>query len=436
MEELGAMLNAEDVEFAILGRFTDTGRLEVMCGTAKEADIDMHFMHNGVPKVPRKAVWRERPCEPFYYGDNESSLKALLLKVISHPNIASKEEVVRQYDHEVQGGSVIKPFGGKSQDVPQDGCVLRPVFSSFAGIVTGLGVNHMYGRIDPYRMAVSNCEEAARNVAASGGCINRAAFMDNFCWGDTSQPEILGGLVRASMGCYDASKALGIPFVSGKDSLNNFYILSSDGDSKKINIPGTLLITCVAPISDVRVSKGSEFKEAGSSIYLIGKTYPEIGGAVVSDVLSVCSSRVPGFNADISFNTLSKVQAAVEKGLVSSCHDLSDGGLAVSLAEMCFSGIGASVELSDFELEEDIPGNAAAGIDFYKLFSESNSRFLVEVSSKNEEAFLKLFKDIPVYQIGQTSRDTKLRIFSSCGSEIMGEDVELIKKQWKGTIKW
>ncbi len=436
VEKLGKLkkvLEAEDVEVAVIGEFTDTCRLEVFYEEEKKADLCMDFIHNGVPNIQKRAVWQAKPVKKDTIGKKDINLSSLLLNVIAHPNVACKEAVTRQYDHEVQGGSVSKPLGGIYQDAPQDGCVTRPLLECRSGISVGLGINPLYGYEDAYYMALSNCEEAARNVVASGGSLDRAAFMDNFCWGDTGEEKILGDLVRASRGCYDASKILEIPFTSGKDSLNNCYILRDGQEVKKINIPGTLLITCVAPVEDVGKVLGSDFKAPGNTIYVIGDTYAEMGRTLAAEVLGIYEGVLPGFRGDISRKLLLGVQNAIEKGFFRSCHDLSEGGLAIGISEMCFSGIGAEINLSKIIIpdENNIPASS-----FVKLFSESNSRFLVEVEPGNEKALEKYFKDISFAKIGQTTDKEVLKVIESGENVVVEEKIATLKNAWKSTIKW
>jgi phosphoribosylformylglycinamidine synthase len=418
IEKLSEMLRAEDVETAALGEFTDTGRLQVHHKGECVADIDMDFLHNGIPKMSKKASWK-KPKTVVSSQKSAGKIQELFFRVISHPNVASRETVIRQYDHEVQGGSVLKPLSGAGQDIPQDGSVTRPVLDTFRGIAVGLGINPYFSAIDPYHMAASVCEEAARNLVSCGGNLDKAAFMDNFSWGDVEDENNLGGLVRASKGCYDASILLGIPFVSGKDSLNNFYMI----EDKKIDIPQTLLVTCVAPVEDARKSVGVGFKKADNLIYLVGNIYPELGGSVLYNILGL-EGEVPKLRK-ISPATLRFVQDLIEKDLIISCHDLSDGGLAVGLAEMCFSGTGAEINIS----------KTGAGDPMSGLFSESNSRFLVEAEEKDVAQIEKMAGEIPVFKIGRTLKEDVLRVKKGIRT-VFESPIRDMKAAWKGVLQW
>src|SRR5205823_2258050 len=189
--------------------------------------LDMEFLHDGMPRVHRKAVWMAGPEPPRSTSDvklkdlglRTSDFGTVLVKLLSHPNIASKKWVVRQYDHEVQGGSVVKPFVGLDQRGPSDACVFRPRLDSDRAVVVSNGFNPSYGDLDPYWMSACAIDEALRNLVAVGGDINHAAILDNFCWGNPEDPNELAALVRACQACYDMAKGFGVPFISGKDSL-------------------------------------------------------------------------------------------------------------------------------------------------------------------------------------------------------------------------
>jgi len=422
------ILTAEDVEYAVLGKFTDSGRLKVYFREKLECDIDMEFLHEGLPVRRNRAVWNE--CEKQWKLKDIPDLKSVFEKMLSNPNAASKREIVSQYDHEVQGGSVLKPFSGTDQSVPQDGCSVRPDLDKDISFSAGLGINPDYGRVDPYKMALSSCDEAARNMVAAGGNITKAGMMDNFCWGDVNDEKILGELVRASKGCYSASKILGIPFVSGKDSLNNFYITEKDG--RKINVPGTLLITCISPATGLAVSPGSNFKKPENHIYLIGKTYAELGGSLLNRVTGADGGSAPDLRKDAAF-VLRAVSNVIKEGLVLAVHDLSEGGLGLTLCEMSMSGIGAEIDVSGIEVKES--GLSGAELLINRLFSESNSRFLVEVNPEKAEKFEKAIECISFNKIGNTIADKKVTVKDGV-RVIYSAGINEIKRLWQEPVKW
>ncbi|MBI4974567.1 MAG: phosphoribosylformylglycinamidine synthase subunit PurS, partial [Candidatus Omnitrophica bacterium] len=274
IERLRNIFKSEDVEVTVIGRFTDDMHLKLYYEGNLVGDLEMKFLHGGLPNVIRKAVWkRPRFKEPEFKPKKD--LTEDLLELLRMPNIASKEWIIRQYDHEVQGGSVLKPLQGIKDDGPGDACITRPVLYSKKGIILSCGINPDYGKIDPYWMAASVIDEALRQIVSVGGDITKAAILDNFCWGNTAKPDRLGGLIRASRACYDIAKDYGVPFISGKDSLNNEY---STG-RRTVSIPPTLLISCIAVMDDVSKAISMDAKKPGNSIYIVGLTYNELGGS-------------------------------------------------------------------------------------------------------------------------------------------------------------
>ena len=291
-------------------------------------------------------------------------------------------EFIKQYDYEVKGHTVIKPLQGNK--TIGDTSVIKPFFNSKKGVAVSNGINFEYGKYDTRKMILANINEAMRNIICAGGVIEIMAFLDNFCWGDPNDREKLGSLVLACKACYDYSKALDIPFISGKDSLNNTY-LNKDGE--KISIPDTMLISCFAVLKDVSKCLTMNFKEEGNFIYIIGETNNELKGTIFNLVEKDISSNVPDtdiYESKKIFNVLNEI---IDKSLIESIHDISDGGLGVCIAEMMIaSDFGAEVDLSNIPTKEKELDTIS------KLFSESQSRFVLEVkkdnSSKIEEILL------------------------------------------------
>ncbi len=244
-QEFHALCAAEGVEATVIGEFRDTGRLVLKYDGQQVADLSMDFLHNGRPPVIREANYApaaassvELPAKPRYDEDLKNILGSL--------NVCSKEWVIRQYDHEVQAGSVVKRLVGVANDGPSDAAVVRPDLRSQRGLVVSCGMNPYYGDIDPYWMAASAIDEAVRNCVAVGADPSKIAVLDNFCWGNTDKPETLGSLVRAALACYDVAVAYGTPFISGKDSLyNEFSFVNGSGEKQTVAIPSTLLIRAV-----------------------------------------------------------------------------------------------------------------------------------------------------------------------------------------------
>jgi len=378
---LQAICDTFDVELTDIGVFTDSSHLIVRSGDHIVLDLANEFLHNGIPRRTLTAVvsnqhsaFSIQPSFAAQYADFNSALLALL----ASPNIASKSAVIRIYDHEVQGGTVVKPLTGTLNDGPSDGCVLKPIGTrGTRGIVLSNGINPELGKIDAYAMAVNVIDEAIRNAVAVGADPDRIALLDNFCWGDPLRPETLGSLIEAARGCYDAAIAYGTPFISGKDSLNNEY-LGTDG--LRHAIPPTLLISAIGLIDDVSKAVTMDAKEVGNVVYSLNAEYPR---AMYRDL-----------------------HRAMTAGLVRACHDVSEGGLAVTAAEMCIGGrLGMSLTI-----EADEPIEA--------LFGEGNGRLLVEVKPEHCRDFETQFDPAVVKGIGVVTSGPRLNISSRTQSLI------------------
>jgi phosphoribosylformylglycinamidine synthase len=350
----------------------------------------------------------------------------VLLKILGSWNVSSKEWIIRQYDHEVQGRTVIKPLVGTCEDGPGDAAVITPVLGSTEGLAIGCGINPHYGDIDPYAMAESAIDEAVRNVIAVGADPKRIALLDNFCWGNTDRPEVLGSLVRAALACREVSLTYGMPFISGKDSLNNEF---KSGD-QRIVIPPTLLISAMGKIPDVRKCITMDFKGPGNLLFLVGETREELGGSHYYMVTNQKGGQVPQADLTLAPKIFNKVHEAILRGWVRSCHDLSEGGLAIAAAEMAFAGgFGADLALpKDVSLALTLPG---------LLFAESNHRFLLEVTPSHGDALRNIFgHDVPLAKIGLTVQEKRLRIAGPSGEWVIWIPLENLKDAWQKPLKW
>jgi phosphoribosylformylglycinamidine synthase subunit PurSL len=428
------LCDSEDVQATDLGEFVNSGRLTLRYHGREVADLSMGFLHEGRPAVIREAIWtppEERPLRLPHRRDFTGDLLALL----AHWDVCSKEWIIRQYDHEVQGRTAIKPLVGVLDDGPGDAAVILPVRGSTRGLAVGCGLNPRYGKIDPYQMAACVIDEAVRNCVAVGADPRRIALLDNFCWGNTERPETLGSLVLAAEACRDMALAYGTPFISGKDSLYNEYT----HEGRSLAIPPTLLISAVGQVPDVRRCVTMDFKEPGNLVLLLGVTRFELGGSIWADQDQQGVGRVPRVDPALGRPLFAALHAAICRGLVRSCHDLSDGGLAVALAEMAIAGgLGANVTLSAISREDD------AASDLVLLFSESPSRFLLEVSPGCLSELSGVLSGLPLGQLGVVTASGADRGVPSAQLIVRGLDEKVVidatvaglKAAWQRPLGW
>jgi phosphoribosylformylglycinamidine synthase II len=444
---LQSLAESENVEATIIGRFVPTGRLELKYGETRVGLMDMHFLHEGRPKVERQATYKVNDSNPKPKIQNPKSadhktlnFNTALLGLLSSLNIASKEWVIRQYDHEVQGGSVIKPLVGAANDGPSDAAVLRPVLSSRRGLVIACGMNPLYGDFDPYAMAACAIDEAVRNCVAVGADPRRIAILDNFCWGYTDRPQTLGALVRAALACHDVAIALGTPFISGKDSLNNEFTYESGGKRRTIQIPHTLLISALGQVADVGRCVTMDLKSAGNLLFQIGTTKHELAGSHYVGFVergATHQSSVPKVDVAAAKRIFAAMHEAIDRGLVRACHDLSEGGLAVAVAEMAFAGgLGAKLRLMDVPLDDSVRPQAADA-DAVRLFSESASRFLIEVPPQRRADSEAIFKNAGVKftAIGEVTASSRLQVDSG-SVRVIDLPIAELKEAWQKPLRW
>jgi len=438
-DEFRELCESEDVEAVVIGRFAPTGQLRLMYQDQQVGEVSMKFLHDGRPPVVREAIYEPANVDAVSWPPTVADFdhQKILPDLLGSLNICSKEWVIRQYDHEVQGGSVIKPLVGIENDGPGDAAVVRPVLNSYRGLAISCGMNPHYGDFDPYDMAASAIDEAFRNCVAVGADPKRIAILDNFCWGYTDRPETLGTLVRAALGCRDIAVAFEAPFISGKDSLNNEFSYDDEveGVRRTISIPSTLLISALGQVNDVRTCITMDFKQSGNLIYQVGVTREEFGGSHWGLVTGMQIGTAPKVDAAVAMQTFVSLHAAIEAGNVASCHDLSEGGLAVALAEMAFAGgLGAKIDrLGD--APNEMTTDSAMPIDTQILYAESNSRFLCEVTPENEQAFKAALGDTPHACIGTVSDDQSVDIQLSDGKSL-SFNISQLKQAWQAPLAW
>ena len=418
---------AENVEATVIGHYSDDKKLVLRYNNQIVGELDMEFLHHGLPKYTREATWiapdLNEPDLPEK-DDYTEDLKTIL----SDFNVASKEWVIRQYDHEVQGSSAIKPLVGVTNDGPGDASVIRPILEKDKGIAIGCGICPRFSDIDPYYMALAAIDEAVRNVVAVGADPNRIAILDNFCWGNCNKPDRLGSLVKASQGCYDAAKAFGTPFISGKDSLNNEFQAAS---GETISIPGTLLISAMGIVEDVAQCITMDLKRPGNAILIVGETKNELGASHYYKLHDELGANVPKVDLRTAPKIMTAVAEAIRQGLIVSCHDCSEGGLAAALAEMAFAGgLGIQVNLAEVPVSRNVTRTDQI------LFSESTTRFLIEVNPDHFGRLAQLFRDFRFGEIGNVTGVPRLTVKDVSGKPTIDADILDLKESWQAPLRW
>ncbi|MFH2021908.1 MAG: phosphoribosylamine--glycine ligase [Patescibacteria group bacterium] len=421
--EFSALMQSRGVEATVIGEFTDTGRCRVEFGGEQVVDLDMKFLHDGLPSRPMQSHFRQQKW-PQPQLPQLDDLTIILEQMLNRPNLASFASISSQYDHEVQAGSVIKPLQGRGL-VNGDATVIRPVLTSNKGIVVSQGMYPEYGLIDTYHMAGAAIDTAIRSAIVVGGDLDQLALLDNFCWCSARDPHRLGQLKRAAQACYDYATAFGTPFISGKDSMfNDFEGFDAQGQPQKISILPTLLISSVGVVSDATKTVSMEPKFADDLIYVLGETFDEVGG---SEYLRLWGDRhqkeyvgnqVPQVDAGKNVKLYRALTRAIKQEIVASCMSLNQGGLGVALAKMALAGgLGIDVSL------KDLPGKFSRSD--YALFSESQGRVVVTIDPQHKLAFEKIMAGQKIAGLGKVIPESKLVIKDQSDKKIVKLDLEV-----------
>ena len=388
-----------EVELACIGTFTNDDNFHILMHGETVGCLPLEFLHNAVPKMELEAFWEDPQETPLLLPDLDPV--KTLHQLLSRYNIASKESIVCQYDHEVQGGTVIKPLAA-------DAAVVRPLecFDGDAAFTLANGICPRFSDYDTYHMALNAVDEAVRGSIAVGADPNRIAILDNFCWPDpVGCPHKTAQLVRACQGLFDGAIAFKTPIISGKDSMKNDYKMGE----VVISVPPTLLVSALGKMKDLTKAVTLGFKKQGDEIFLIGETKNELGGSELAALVGLVGGSVPKVDLELAPKIYKKMHEAIENELFASCHDLSKGGLAVALAKCAIaSGLGAIITLPDNSLEF--------------LFSESPSRFIV--STDQPQKVQKLFTGLPITHLGKVG-----------GNYLFEENVEALKKSYTEPLK-
>jgi phosphoribosylformylglycinamidine synthase len=431
IDQFMELARRRSVEATVLGTFTDSGRLHVLYGGKTVAYLSMDFLHEGVPKMQLEAQWTCREHEEPKFPE-PSDLTADLKSVLGRLNVCSKERFVRQYDHEVQGGSVLKPFVGVANDGPGDASIVKPVLGSDRGVVVACGICPKYSDIDTYHMMACAIDEAVRNAVCAGAKIGHIAGLDNFCWPDPVQSEKtpdgtykLGQLVRACQALYDYCTAYDLPCISGKDSMKNDFRV---GDTK-ISVPPTVLFSVIGVIEDIKNAVSMDAKRPGDVVYVVGETRDELGGSEYLASKGYIGNTVPQVDAAVARATYEELSRAIEEGIVASCHDISDGGLGAALAETAFAGgFGMEIDL------RNVPGSIERSDTV--LFSESQSRFVVTVSPDKKRRFEAIMGSCLFAPIGTVTEQERFNVTGLDGRYVVQTTIGELKEVWQAPLRW
>ena len=430
-----SLMKKRGVEAIIIGEFNDTSRAIVKFKGDKILDIDMDFLHDGVPQKQLLSIYKKEIFEEPKFGV-PLDLNFVLLKMLSRHNIASFEFISRQYDHEVQGGSILKPLQG-SGEVNSYASLTRPLYDTDKAVVISQGITSKYSKIDTYHMAACAIDTSIRNAVSVGCPINHLAVLDNFCWCSSDEKERLGQLKMAAKACYDYAIEYGTPFISGKDSMfNDFKGFDENNNTIKISVPPTLLISTIGVMNDYKKSVSIDAKFPEDLIYVIGETKKELGGSEYFEFIGeetiskpYIGNSVPKVNAKEAKNSYEALNLAIDKGLIASSIPVNQGGLGVAIAKKCIAGkLGADINLQKLKVSSDLSR------DDFVLFSESQSRIVVSINPNDKEKFEEIFKNIKTSQIGKiTSGNLVIKGLNQ--EEIVNIDLKTLEEEYKSRFR-
>ncbi|MEM9883097.1 MAG: AIR synthase-related protein [Planctomycetota bacterium] len=452
IETLRSLCEAEDVPFCDLGRFgyEENGKptLRLTWHGQEVGRLDMGLMHDGLPTPTRQAVGskvageKSKVADAFTFDLQPSTFDHALKTLLSHPNLASKHWIVRQYDHEVQGGSVVKPLVGPGQDGPSDGAVLRPKLDGDTGITLSNGLAPYLSEKatadgtasdgDSYGATLAALDEAVRNAVCVGADPRRIAILDNFCWPRCDDPAQLGSLVRAAEACLDGALAYETPFVSGKDSLSNQFTAE---DGRLITIPPTLLVTALGMIDDVTKARTMDAKAAGNPLLAVGVTTPNLGGshlAACGLAPATADRRIPRVDLTAGPRNAAAVATLIDAGVVTSAHDCSEGGLLPAAAEMAFAGgVGLDLDLTNLPVAGEV-GLAA------RCFAETPSRYLLEIAPDQLDAAVRSLRDAGAAfgQVGTLAEHAELTLRTAEHGRVFATSLDELRDAWLRPLDW
>ena len=440
LDRFMALSKKHAVESTVIGEYTNSGKLHILFNGKTCAYVDMDLLTAGFPKWAFDAKWRSPSmrglCEPVIKSPED--LSQILLDILARPNICSKEWIARQYDHEVQGTSIIKPLIGEDRDIPGDASVICPVLGRKKGLAFAQAIIPMYSKIDAYHMTACTIDEAVRRLIATGAQLDHIGGVDNYCWPNIQYHEKdnpdgkfkAAQLVRSCKALKDLCLAYKIPLLSGKDSMYvDGHLAGKYGENHKISALETLQFSAVGCVNDINNCITLDFKKAGDKIFVLGETRDELGASEFYEHLGYTGCNVPEVIPQQFLPMYSALNKCIEKGIVSSVHGVYRGGLAVHLAMCSMAGnLGLSVDINNIPQKNEL--------SFEKLlFSESSGRFIVSLSSENADEFEKLFQDFPCKCIGNVLKTDVFQIKSKTDKYVINLSVSEMKNAWKRPFK-
>lgn len=436
LDRFMALSRKHAVESTVIGQYTDSGKLHIKYNGKTCAYVDMDLLQHGFKQWEFDAEWlppEERGLvepvlrEPKAYDE-------VLRAMLARPNIRSKEWIARQYDHEVQGTSVIKPLVGAERDVPSDAAVIRPVLTSERGLAMTQALIPAYSAIDAYHMTTCTMDEAMRRLIAAGADPAHIGGVDNYCWPNIQYDPVgnpdgkfkAAQLVRSCRALKEMCLACEIPLLSGKDSMYvDGHLTGPYGETHKVSALETLQFSTIGVIDDVKKCVTMDAKLPGDKVYVVGVTRNELGASEYYEMMGYIGRNVPQVDAEAFRPVYAAIAKAIGAELVASVHGVYRGGLGVHLAMTAMAGmLGMSIRLADVP-KDGVGRNDAA------LFSESAGRFVVTVAPENCAAFEALFEGLPCACVGEITDDGMFRVSGLDGSELFCEAVEALKSGWK-----
>ncbi|MBA3992373.1 MAG: phosphoribosylformylglycinamidine synthase [Cyanobacteria bacterium DS2.3.42] len=454
-EAMKKLADKHNVEISNIGEFNNKGYFEVQNNGETVAMLELEFLHDGCPTLSLEAQWSPAQIT-MKTGRQPEHLGRVLLQLLKHPNICSREPVIRQYDHEVRGQSVIKPLMGPAQKAPCDAAVLLPRLTADLDRSPALAVsNGLCPRLsehDPYLMAQCAVDEAIRNAVCVGADPDTLSLLDNFCWPDPvysdSNPQgkrHLAELVRCCQGLYEAVVAYGAPLISGKDSMKNNF----DDGNLKLAIPPTLLVSCMGRVPEARLARSMEFKKVGDLIYILSAGVLGLAASHYEELNGWQSIMLPELDLDRAPTMYRRLHTAIKSGWIHSAHDISEGGLAVCVAESTIgSRNGATLDIGEYhrylaDLYDERGTQAFKSWDFVTradalLFGEGPGHIVVSIDRAHKVDFERHFEGLPVIKIGEVTAEQTLNIIDSemttGEKELVSLSTQAMKTAWETAL--